>query len=216
MDDIRREVGRFVCRFKKSMYKSGIILREDEIQKICNYLLDDLLARMEQDPAGRNQAIVYRTNSFRAVLAYRISHFLYARSLAQADEAGILLAHDMAEYAAASNSIEIHPGAQIGKCFVIDHGINTLIGATTIIGNHCTVLQNIVLGARKITDNKDGKRHPTIGHHVKIAGGVRIFGPVIIGDFVHIGPDCVVTHDIPDRVSVRLVKSFQTIVFRQD
>jgi len=144
-------------------------------------------------------------------MAYRISNCLHLKPHANGNESCQLVAYRISEESASQTSIEIHPGAQIGRSFVIDHGVNTLIGATSQIGDYCTILQNVVLGARKITYNREGKRHPTLGNYVQVSGGVRILGPVNIGDHVCIGPDCLILEDIPDHSRVKLVKSVMVV-----
>jgi len=112
----------------------------------------------------------------------------------------------LSENAVLKTGIEIHPEATIGRRFVIDHGLNTLIGATTSIGDDCTLLNNVLLGSRRITDNPKGKRHPSIGNRVKISSGVRILGNIFIGDDCKIGPDCVLKEDVPPNTVVELTK----------
>lgn len=79
--------------------------------------------------------------------------------------------------------IEIHPGAQIGRRFFIDHGTGTVIGETTVIGDDVTVYQGVTLGG---TGKEIGKRHPTIGNNVLIGAGAKVLGPVTVGDNTNI------------------------------
>jgi serine O-acetyltransferase len=213
--EILNEVDLFIDRFRHKMTGQFLLLLEHDLTDICNSLMLDLNARIIQDPACRNSAFALISNAFRVILAYRVSSKIFQKAVLTGLENAKLLAFEMAEFAAAAYSIEISPEAKIGKSFVIDHGINTLIGATTIIGDNCTLLQDVVLGAKKITSNMAGKRHPTIGNNVEIGGGVKIFGPVVIGNSVRIGPGCVVTEDVPDFARVKLVKTIQTIYERK-
>jgi len=185
----------------------NISISDKKLIELSDLILGDLKARVEQDPIALNEAFIYSlSKSFKVIFYYRIAHLLF--HLENPDDKLIhkFIAYKIAEYAAVTCAIEIHPEAKIGKHFVIDHGINTLIGATSIIGDDCTILQNVVLGARKITFNTEGKRHPTLGNNVHVSGGVRILGPITVGNNVIICPDCIVTKDIPDDSKIKLIK----------
>ena len=90
--------------------------------------------------------------------------------------------------------IEIHPGAQIGKGFFIDHGNGVIIGETTIIGDNVTLYQGVTLGG---TGKEHGKRHPTIGNNVMISAGAKVLGSFTIGDNSKIGAGSVVLSEVP-------------------
>ena len=90
--------------------------------------------------------------------------------------------------------IEIHPGATIGPCLFIDHGMGIVIGETAEIGTNCTIYHQVTLGG---TGKDIGKRHPTIGDNVLIGAGAKILGPVYIGDNARIASGSVVLTDIP-------------------
>lgn len=110
----------------------------------------------------------------------------------------------MGEYAHSRTGIDIHPGAEIGKHFFIDHGTGVVIGETTVIGDNVKLYQHVTLGAKSFAAEEDGtlvkgiKRHPNIGNNVVIYAGATILG----GD-VYIGDDCVIggnvwlTHSVP-------------------
>jgi len=95
--------------------------------------------------------------------------------------------------------IEIHPGAEIGEGFFIDHGAGVVIGETTIIGNNVTLYQGVTLGG---TGKEKGKRHPTIGNNVVISTGAKVLGSITIGDNVRIGAGSVVLKDVPPNCTV--------------
>ena len=104
--------------------------------------------------------------------------------------------------------IEIHPKAQIGNRFFIDHGEGVVIGETTIIGDDVLIYQQVTLGGRGF---EKGKRHPTIGNNVTIGAGAKILGNVTVGDNAVIGASTVVLKDIPANatavgVPARIVK----------
>lgn len=90
--------------------------------------------------------------------------------------------------------IEIHPGAKIGKCFFIDHGMGVVIGETAIVGDNVLLYQGVTLGGTGLTK---GKRHPTIGNNVVIGAGAKVLGDITVGDNSYIGANAVVIKDVP-------------------
>lgn len=142
----------------------------------------------------------------------------------------IELSKRLSEQASHETGIEINPKAKIEKGFVIDHvmrvkiGVDiessednscilqdrtSVIGETCEIGQNCTILNDVILGAYNLRDNPSGKRHPTIGDNVILAAGVRVFGNVRIGNNVFVSPYCIITNDIPDDTNVLLVNQLQ-------
>ncbi len=95
--------------------------------------------------------------------------------------------------------IEIHPGADIGDGFFIDHGMGVVIGETTIIGKDVTIYQGVTLGG---TGKERGKRHPTLGNNVVIGTGAKVLGNITIGDNSYIGANAVVINDVPPNSTV--------------
>jgi serine O-acetyltransferase len=95
--------------------------------------------------------------------------------------------------------IEIHPGAQIGEDFFIDHGMGVVIGETTIIGNSVLLYQGVTLGGTGLVK---GKRHPTIGNNVVIGTGAKVLGNITIGDNSYVGANAVVIKDVPPNSTV--------------
>lgn len=95
--------------------------------------------------------------------------------------------------------IEIHPGAEIGKGFFIDHGNGVIIGETTIIGDNVTLYQGVTLGG---TGKEQGKRHPTVGNNVMISAGAKVLGSFKIGDNSKIGAGSVVLEEVPPNSTV--------------
>lgn len=203
--------------FCKELIDLNIYLQDNELDLIATSIANDLKARVIQDPIAISEAFIYLlSRSFKVIFYYRLANFIFNKI----DESDIkkickYCAFRISEYATMTTVIEIHPEAKIGKSFVIDHGVNTLIGATSEIGDDCTILQNVVLGARKITYNGKEKRHPTIGNNVHISGGVRIFGAINIGNNVFIGPDCLITKNVSDNVVVKLERK-QTIILSKN
>jgi serine O-acetyltransferase len=94
----------------------------------------------------------------------------------------------------ALTGIEIHPGAQVGRGLVIDHGMGVVIGETAIVGDHVLIYQGVTLGG---TGKETGKRHPTVGHRVVIGAGAKVLGNITIGDGARIGAGSVVLTAVP-------------------
>ena len=92
-------------------------------------------------------------------------------------------------------SIEIHPGAEIGKRFVIDHGVGVVIGETAIIGDDVLIYHGVTLGGKTLDPVK---RHPTVGDRVIIGAGAKLIGAITIGDDCAVGANAVVTKDMPN------------------
>ena len=90
--------------------------------------------------------------------------------------------------------IEIHPGAQIGQRFFIDHGMGVVIGETAVVGDDVMLYHGVTLGGRT---RASGKRHPTLGDGVAVGAGAKILGPVTIGAGSVVGANAVVTRDAP-------------------
>lgn len=123
---------------------------------------------------------------------YRISHFLYKMRFT-------FLALLIMNFVRIIFSVDIHPKAQIGKNFFIDHGIGTVIGETTIIGNNCIIYHNVTLGS---VNNTKEKRHPTIGDDVMIGTGAVILGNIVIGNNSKIGASSIILKDVPQNTTV--------------
>jgi serine O-acetyltransferase len=173
-------------------------------------LAEDLLAYALRDPAskGRGDLILETYASFKAVLYYRLAHQIWKLScdLGSVYES---IAMKLSNKGKILSGAEIHPAAQIGRRFVLDHGFGTVIGETCHIGDDCYILCGVTLGAQGIANNPNGKRHPCLGNNVEIAAGAKILGPVVIGDNVFISPSCVITHDVPADMKVRIVNQVQ-------
>lgn len=161
-------------------------------------LLDtDVDAAFEGDPAATCiQEVILCYPGFAAVLVHRLAHPLYV--------AGVpLLPRIMAEWAHHRTGVDIHPGAQIGESFFIDHGTGVVIGETTRIGSRVKIYQGVTLGALSFPRNPDGtlvkggKRHPTIGDEVTIYANATILGgETVIGDRAVIGGGSWITSSV--------------------
>ncbi|KLU14614.1 MULTISPECIES: serine O-acetyltransferase [Xenorhabdus] len=172
-------------------------LNDEDIRYISEQAKLDAIAFSEKDPSAKNNpnyiAICYST--YFSVVCYRIASLMYKKERYD-------IAKLISEKAKVKTGIEIHPACKIGKRFVIDHGMGTVIGETCVIGDDCYILQSVTLGASKIANNKDGKRHPSIGNNVEVAGFVNLIGNIKIGDNVKISPRVIVRESIPDNSKV--------------
>ena len=156
-------------------------------------LREDIRTVFERDPAARSVIeVLLCYPGLRAIWMHRVAHFLWKKGFR-------LLARIISEISRFLNGIEIHPGAQIGKRFFIDHGMGVVIGETTIIGDDCTLYQGVTLGG---TGKEKGKRHPTLGNGVVVGAGAKILGNITIGDNARIGAGSVVVRSVPPNCTV--------------
>jgi serine O-acetyltransferase len=156
-------------------------------------LREDIACVFERDPAARNAFEVLTTYpGLHAVLMHRLSHGLWKRGLKW-------LARFVSNVARLFTGIEIHPGAQIGRRFFIDHGMGVVIGETAVIGEDCTLYHGVTLGG---TSWDKGKRHPTLGRDVVVGAGAKVLGPIEIGDGARIGSNAVVVKAIAPGATV--------------
>ena len=123
-----------------------------------------------RDPALREEKEVFLYPYVKALYWHRVAHELYKKG-------EFYKARKISQKWARKTGIEIHPGAQIGEGFFIDHGHGVVIGETTIIGNNVTLYQGVTLGG---TGNETGKRHPTIEDNVMISSGAKVLGSITI------------------------------------
>ncbi len=146
----------------------------------------------ERDPAIHSDMEVFLYPSFKVMLHYRVAHKLYMNK-------HYFLARWVSQRGVRKTGIEIHPGAQIGENFFIDHGNGVIIGETAIVGNNVTLYQGVTLGG---TGKEHGKRHPTIGDNVMISAGAKVLGSFTVGDNSKIGAGSVVIEEVPPNCTV--------------
>jgi len=151
-----------------------------------HFIIEQIKIISEKDPSIHSKLEAVLTPGFRALLYYKVSHFLYKRKR-------YFLARFLCEFAKRRTGIEIHPGAKIGKRLFIDHGLGVIIGETTVIYDDVTIFHDVTLGG---TGKESGKRHPTIMNNVIIGTGAKILGNIVIGQNVKIGANAVVLKDI--------------------
>lgn len=159
---------------------------------LISFIKQEMLVIKDRDPAIKTAAEVFLYPSFKAIIKYQMAHKLYLKK-------HYFMARWISQRAARKTGIEIHPGAQIGEGFFIDHGHGVVIGETAIIGNNVTLYQGVTLGG---TGKEKGKRHPTLGDNVMIGAGAKVLGSVNIGNNVKIGAGSVVLMDVPDNSTV--------------
>lgn len=156
-------------------------------------MFDTIKLIREKDPAATSTLCIFLFYSgLHAIFLHKIAHRLYKHRLG-------FLAKIIAALSKLLTSIEIHPGAKIGRRFFIDHGTGVVIGETAIVGDDVTIYQGVTLGG---TGKQTGKRHPTIGNNVVIGAGAKILGSFTVGNNVNIGANAVVLSDIPDNSTV--------------
>ena len=154
---------------------------------------EDITCVFGRDPAAQSVLeVVTAYPGFHAVLIHRVSHAFW--------NAGFKwLARFIAHVGRWLTGIEIHPGAQIGRRFFIDHGMGVVIGETAVIGDDCTIYHGVTLGGT--TWNK-GKRHPTLGDGVVVGAGAKILGPIEIGAGARVGSNSVILKPVPEGATV--------------
>lgn len=144
---------------------------------------------LDRDPAAHSVIeVILLYPGFKAIRSHRKAHWFYNKKM-------FFIARMISQRNVKRTGIEIHPGAQIGRRFFIDHGTGIVIGETTVIGDDVTIYQGVTLGG---TGKDTGKRHPTIGNNVLIGAGSKVLGPVTVGNNTNIAAGAVVLDKIPD------------------
>ena len=149
---------------------------------------ETLRAYQARDPAARSRLEVFLLYpGVHAIIYHRFAHFLFRHGLR-------FLARCVSQWSRFWTGVEIHPGAQIGRRFVIDHGMGIVIGETAEVGDDVLLYQGVTLGG---TGKDQGKRHPTIGYHVLVGSGAKVLGPFTVGDNSRIASNAVVLSEVP-------------------
>jgi serine O-acetyltransferase len=154
----------------------------------------DFRACFKRDPAARSSLEVFLAYpGFHAIILHRIAHWLHS-------SLGLrLLARIISHVNRWVTGIEIHPGAEIGAGFFIDHGMGVVIGETSVIGRDVTLFQGVTLGG---TGKARTKRHPTLEDNVVVGAGAKILGDITIGEGARVGAGSVVVQSVPDNATV--------------
>ena len=164
------------------------------VPAIARRLQLDREAPLDGDPAaGSREEILFSYPGLFAIMVYRVAHELYQLQIP-------ILPRMMSEYAHSHTGIDIHPGAQIGDYFFIDHGTGIVVGETTVIGDRVKLYQGVTLGALSPRDghrSKPGKRHPTVEDDVTIYSGASILGgDTVIGRGSVVGGNAFLTSSV--------------------
>ncbi|MCB9104583.1 MAG: serine acetyltransferase [Anaerolineales bacterium] len=165
---------------------------------LLDRMLEDAHAALASDPAATGlEEVIIAYPGFYATAVYRLAHQLLGQGVP-------LLPRMLTEYAHGQTGIDIHPAAQIGRAFVIDHGTGTIIGATARIGHHVQLYHGVTLGALQVNKSLAGtKRHPTIEDHVTIYANATILGgETVIGHHSIIGGNVWLTDSVPPHSQV--------------
>jgi len=163
------------------------------IPDIYTQLMIDAVALLNFDPAARSvEEVLVAYPGFYATAVYRLSHQLWKQGVD-------ILPRLFTEYAHSKTGVDIHPGAQIGEAFCIDHGTGIVIGETAILGNSVKIYQGVTLGALQVSKEKASmKRHPTVENNVTIYSGATILGgTTVIGHDSIIGGNVWLTYSVP-------------------
>ena len=158
-------------------------------------MTDYLDSIIQRDPAAKSKlSVVLTYPGVKSVFFHRIANNLWSFNL-------YTLARIVSQFSRFLTGIDIHPAAKIGKNLFIDHGMGTVIGETSVIGDNVTLYHGVTLGgispAENSNDQRDTKRHPTIEDNVIIGCGASILGPINIGSCARVGANTVVLKDVP-------------------
>jgi serine O-acetyltransferase len=168
----------------------------NELPNIKHLLSTDVKAILDGDPAANTVSeVIFCYPATLAILHQRVAHVLFKLDVP-------VLPRMITEMAHTLTGIDIHPGAEIGEYFSIDHGTGTVIGQTTIIGNHVRLYQGVTLGAKSFKYNDDGlpidtPRHPIIEDNVIIYSNTSVLGRITVGRNSIIGGNIWLTYDVP-------------------
>ena len=150
---------------------------------------EDLDAAIARDPAAESRAdVAFNSPGLHAIWSHRVAHAMWQHKPLKP------AARLLATASRAVTGVEIHPAAQIGRRFFIDHGMGVVIGATAEIGDDVMLYHGVTLGGRSLAKVK---RHPTLGDGVTVGAGAKILGAIELGDGVQIGANSVVVKDVP-------------------
>lgn len=154
---------------------------------------EDIKTVLERDPAARTfLEVLLCYPGLHAIWAHRLNHRLWNAGLTTLARFGSHLARFL-------TGIEIHPAAQIGKRFFIDHGLGVVIGETAVIGDNVMLYQQVTIGG---TGKRKGKRHPTLANGVVVGAGAKVLGNVTVGARSQVGAGSVVVKDVPPDCTV--------------
>ncbi len=181
------------------------------LPELREVMKQDVAAAIAGDPAAHSDVeVILAYPGIKAVTIQRMAHILY--------RAGIpILPRMMTEYAHTLTGIDIHPGAQIGRGFFIDHGTGVVVGETAVIGDHVQLYQGVTLGAFSFPKDACGmlirntRRHPTIGDRVTIYANATILGDIVVGEGSIVGANVWLTESLPPESKISMTPPQQKI-----
>jgi len=185
-------------------WAEGVVIRLfSKLPELREVLNRDVVAAFAGDPAAKSvEEVVFSYPAIQAITTYRIAHELHREQVP-------MIPRILSEHAHGKTGVDIHPGADIGHSFFIDHGTGVVIGETCVIGHNVKLFQGVTLGALSLPREADGtvardrKRHPTIEDNVTIYSGATILGgDTVIGQGSVIGGNVWLTHSVPRRSKI--------------
>ncbi|WP_428897794.1 serine O-acetyltransferase [Parelusimicrobium proximum] len=191
---------------KACSMRSGKIMSAfmDVLPEIQTLLKEDIMFAYNGDPAAQTPIeVILCYPGLYAIFCQRVAHWFYENGLK-------ILPRIMTEHAHSETGIDIHPGAEIGKGFFIDHGTGVVIGETCVIGEYVKIYQGVTLGAKSFELDDDGlpvkgiKRHPNVEDNVTIYAGATILGNITIGSRSVIGGNTWITKSVPAGSTVKM------------
>ena len=180
----------------------------DSLPEIKRLLYTDAQAMFDNDPAAPNYGeVIFCYPVMNAMTHYRIAHRLHELKIP-------VIPRIITELAHSKTGIDIHPGAQIGEYFAIDHGTGVVIGETCVIGSHVTLYQGVTLGSKNFKHDADGNilnipRHPIIEDYVTVYSNASILGRITIGHNSVIGGNIWVTHNVAPNSQIQQTKAVE-------
>lgn len=183
------------------------------LPEIARLLHTDALAVMHNDPAVKSmQEVILCYPVVKVMVHYRTAHQLHLQGVH-------IIPRVITEMAHSATGIDIHPAAQIGEHFCIDHGTGVVIGATSVIGNHVMLYQGVTLGAKNFSYDANGvpidmPRHPILEDYVTVYSNTSILGRVRIGHHTIVGGNVWLTHDVPPHSRVLQSRAIEEPFFQ--
>ena len=183
------------------------------LPEIARLLHTDALAVMHNDPAVKSmQEVILCYPVVKVMVHYRTAHQLHLQGVP-------IIPRVITEMAHSATGIDIHPAAQIGEHFCIDHGTGVVIGATSVIGNHVMLYQGVTLGAKNFSYDANGvpidmPRHPILEDYVTVYSNTSILGRVRIGHHTIVGGNVWLTHDVPPHSRVLQSRAIEAPFFQ--
>lgn len=157
-------------------------------------LRGDIDCILERDPAARSRwEVLTCYPGLHAIYIHKLAHWFWNNGLHW-------LGRFTSHLGRWLTGIEIHPGAKIGSCVFIDHGMGVVIGETAEVGSGCTIYQGVTLGGTSLEPGT--KRHPTLGAGVIVGAGAKVLGGFTVGDGARIGPNAIVVKEVAPGTTV--------------